>query len=94
MNQESEYQVRPIYFFQIIQKSMKNRTKNSSKKLTFTTLRPTHFETFFRRFEVIAFFIYQVVYRRQKIVHFSRKGCRLPTCLPHTVKASHCPFYC
>ena len=42
MNQESEKQVRPISFFLIMQKSVKNGTKNTLKKLTFTTLRPTH----------------------------------------------------
>ena len=39
----------------MIQKSVKNGTKNSLKKLTFTTLRPTHFESFFRKFELITF---------------------------------------
>ena len=42
MNQESEHQVRPTPFF-FIRKSVKNRTKNSLKKLTFITLRPTRF---------------------------------------------------
>ena len=92
MNQESEYQVRSISFFLIIQKSEKNNSKNSLKKLTFTTFRPTHFESFFRKLEVIAFLFTKLCTDSEKIVHFSRKGCRLPTCLPHTVKASHCPF--
>ena len=47
MNQESENQVKPISFFLMIQTSVKNGTKNSLKKLTFTTLRSTHFESFF-----------------------------------------------
>ena len=93
MYQESEYQVRPISLYRINQKSLKNRTKNSLKKLTFTTLRPTHFEGFFVSSKYCnCIFIYQVVYS-EKIVHFSRKGSRLPTSLPQTVKASHCPFY-
>ena len=94
MNQESENQVRPISFFHMIQKSVKNRTKNSLKKLTFTTLRPTHFESFFRKFEVIAFLFTKLTTDSEKIVPFLRKGCRLPTRLPHTVKTSHGPFYC
>ena len=76
------------------QKSVKNGTKNSLKKLIFTTFRPTHFESFFRKFEVIAFLFSKLSTDSEKIVHFSRKGCRLLTCLPDTVKASHCPFYC
>ena len=94
INPEFEFQARPISFFLIIQKSEKNRTKNSLKKLTFTTLRPTHFEIFFRKFEVIAFLFTKLYTDSEKIVHFWRNGCRLLTCLPHTVKASHCPFYC
>ena len=94
MNQESENQVRPIPFFLIIQKPVKNGTKNSLKKLTFTTLRPTHFESFFCKFEVTAFLFTKLSTDCEKIVHFSRKRCPLPTCLPHTVKVSHCPFYC
>ena len=79
MNQESEYQVRPIsFFFLIIQKSVKNCIENSLKKLTFATLRRTNFESVFRKFEVIAFF-YKVVYRQRKNRLFSKKGCRLPT---------------
>ena len=79
MNQESENQVRPISFFLMIQKSVKNCTKNSLKKLTFTTLRPTDFESFFRKFEVIAFLFTKLSTDSEKIVHFSRKVCRLPT---------------
>ena len=94
MNQESENQVRPISFFLMIQKSVKNGTKNSLKKLTLTTFRPTHFESFFRKFEVIAFLFTKLSTESEKFIYFSRKGCRLPTCLPHTVKASHCSFYC
>ena len=93
INQESEYQVRPISFFLIIQKSVKNRTKNSLKKLTFTTLRATHFESFFRKFDVIAFLFTKLYTDSEKILLFFKKGCRLPTCLPHAVKASHCPLY-
>ena len=94
MNQEFEYQVRPIPFFLMIQKSEKNCPKNSLKILTIITLRPTHFESFFRKFEVIAFLFTKLSTHSEKIVYFSRKGYRLPTCLPHTVKASHCLFYC
>ena len=79
--------------FFLIQKSVKNRTKNSLKKLTFTTLRPTYFESFFCKFEVIAFLFTSMYTDSKKIVHFSRKGCPLPICLPHMVKASHRPFY-
>ena len=78
----------------MIQKSVKNCTKNSLKKLAFTTLRATHFESFFRKFEVIAFLFIKLYTDSEKIVLFFRKGCRLPTCLPHTVKALHCPLYC
>ena len=78
----------------MIQKFVKNSTKNSSKKLTFTTLRRKHFESFFRKFEVIAFLFTKLSTVSEKIVHFLQKGCRLPTCLPHRVKASHSPFYC
>ena len=53
MNQESEYQVRPVSFFLVIQKSVKNGAKTSLKKLTSTTLRPTNFESFFCKFEVL-----------------------------------------
>ena len=92
MNQESENQVRPISFFLMIQKSVKNGAKNSLKKLTFTTLRLKYFESFFRKFEVIAFLFTKLSTDREKFAHFLRKGFRLPTCLPHTMKASHCPF--
>ena len=44
------------------------------KKLTFTTLRPTHFESFFCEFEVIAFLFTKLSTESEKIVHFSRKG--------------------
>ena len=71
MIQESEYQVRPIPFFLIIQKSLKNGTKNSLKKLIFATLRPTHFESFFRKFEVIAFLFTKLSTDSKKIVYFS-----------------------
>ena len=75
LNQESEYQVRPISFFLIIQKSVKNRTKNSLKRLTFTTLRPTYFESFFLKFEVIAFLFTNLYTDSENIVQFLRKGC-------------------
>ena len=78
----------------MFQTFVKNRTKNSLKKLTFTTLRPTHFESFFRKFEVIAFLFTKWSTDSEKIIHLSRKGCRLPICLPQMVKASPCPFYC
>ena len=79
MNQESENQVTPISFFLMIQKSVKNDTKNNLKKLTFTTLRPTHFESFFRKFEVIAFLFTKLSTDSEKNAHFSRKVCCLPT---------------
>ena len=78
MNQESNYEVRPISFFLIIQKSVKNCTKRSLKKLTFGALRPTNFESLFSKFEVIAFLFTKLSTDSEKIVHFSRKGCRLP----------------
>ena len=40
------------------------------------------FESFFRKFEVIAFLFTKLSTVREKIFHFLRKGCRLPTCLP------------
>ena len=70
INQESEYQVRPISFFLIIQKSMNNLPKNSLKKLTFTTLPATHFESFFRKFEVIPFLFTKFYIDSEKIVLF------------------------
>ena len=79
MNQASEYQVRPISFFLIIQKSVENCAKRSLKKLTFATLRPTNFESLFRKFEVIAFLFTKLSSDSEKIVHFSRKRCCLPT---------------
>ena len=93
MNQESENQVRPISCF-YHSKVRQKWYKNSLKKLAFTTLRPTHFESFFRKLEVIAFLFTKLSTDSEKIVHIARKSCRLPTCPPHTVKASHCPFYC
>ena len=83
-----------ISFFLIIQKYVKNRTKNSLKKLTFTTLCPTRFESFFHKFGLIAFLFTKLSIDSEKIVHFLRKGCCLLTCLPHKVKGLHCPFYC
>ena len=62
----------------MIQKSVKNRTKNSLKKLTFTTLLPTHFVSFFCKFEVIAFLFTKLSTDSEKVVHFLRKVCRLP----------------
>ena len=56
--------------------SVKNLTKNSLKKLTFTTLRPTHFESFFRKFEVIAF-SFTKLYRQQKNRSFFEKRLSL-----------------
>ena len=46
---------------------------------------------FFRKFEVTAFLFTKLYTDSEKIVLFFRKGCRLPTCLPHAVKASHLP---
>ena len=74
MDQKPENQVRPISFFLMIQKSMKNRAKNSLKKLTFTTLRPTHFESFFRKCEVIAFLFIKLSTDSKKIIHFREKN--------------------
>ena len=62
---------------------MKNCTKNSLKKSTFTTLRATHFESFFRKFEVIAFLFTKLSTDSEKLVHFLRKGCCMPTFQPH-----------
>ena len=93
MNQESENQVRPISFFLMIQKFVKNGAKNVVKKLTFHTLRPTHFESFFRKFQVIAFLFTKLSTDSEKFIYFSKNGS-LPSCLPHTVKALHCQFYC
>ena len=53
---------------------MKNRTKNSLKKLAFTTLRATHFESFFREFEVIAFLLTKLYTDSEKIVLFLEKA--------------------
>ena len=78
MNQESQKQVRPISFFLIIQKSMKNRTQNSLKKLTFTTLRPTHFESFFRKFELIAFLFTTFSTAAKKLFIFVEKAVVCP----------------
>ena len=40
---------------------------------------------------IIKHFIHQVALaRRQR----RESSCHLPTCLPHTVEASHCPFNC
>ena len=70
INQESECQVRPISFFLVIQKSVNNCPKNSLKKLTFTTLHATHFESFFRKFEVIQFLFTKLYTDSEKIVLF------------------------
>ena len=70
MDQESENQVRRISFFLMIQKLVKYRAKNSLKKLTFTTLRSIHFESFFRKFEVIAFLFTKLSTDSEKILHF------------------------
>ena len=78
INQESEYQVRPISFFLVIQKSVKNRTKNSLKKSTVTTLRATHFESFFRKFEVTAFLFTKLYTDSEKIVLFLEKAVVCP----------------
>ena len=64
----------------------------SLKKLTFATLRRTHLKVFVV-FEVIAFLFTKLSTDSEKNVDFSRKGYPFPTCLPHTVKAAHCPFY-
>ena len=77
MNQESQYQVGPIYFLLMIQKSVKNCTKNSLKKLTFTTLRPTYFETF-RKFEVIAFLFTKLSTNSEKSFIFREKAVVYP----------------
>ena len=49
---------------------MNNRPKNSLKKLTFTTLHATHFESFFRKFEVIPFLFTKLYTDSEKIVLF------------------------
>ena len=79
MNPESEYQVRPISFFSYYSKVRENCTKNTLKKLTITTLRPKHFESLFRKFEVIAFLFTKLSTDSEKIVCFLKKGCHLPT---------------
>ena len=66
---------------------MKTCTKNSLKKLTFATLRTKHFQSFFCKFGVIAILFTMMFTDSEKIVHFLRKGYRLPTCLSHTGKA-------
>ena len=73
MDQESEYQVRPISFFLMIQKFVKNRAKNSLKKLAFTTLCPTHFESFYRKFEVIAFLFTKLSTDRKNYSFFEKR---------------------
>ena len=80
INQESDYQVRPISFcFLIIQKSVKNRTKNSFKKSTFTTLRATHFKSFFRKFEVILhFYLPSCIQTAKKSYFFLKKAVVCP----------------
>ena len=79
MNQESEYQVRPIsFFFLIIQKSVKNCIENSLKKLTFATLRRTNFKSLFRKFEVIAFLFTKLSTDSEKIVCFRKKAVVCP----------------
>ena len=96
INEESEYQVRPISFFLIIQKSVKNRTKNSLKKLTFTVLHSMRhiLKVFFVSSKLLHFYLPSCTQTAKKSYFFFRKGYRLPTCLPYAVKASHCPLYC
>ena len=79
MNQEYEYQVRPISFVSMIQKSVKNRTLNRLKKLTFTTLRPTRFEIFLSKFQVIAFLFPKLSPDSEKSLIFQEKAvvCQL-----------------
>ena len=57
---------------------MKNRTKISLKKPTFTTLRGTHFESFFRKFDVIAFLFTKLYTDSEKIVLFLEKAVVCP----------------
>ena len=78
MNQESEYQVRPISFVSMIQKSLKNRTLNRLKKLTFTTLRPTRFEIFLSKFQVIAFYFPNCLQTAKKSFIFQEKAAVCP----------------
>ena len=73
MDQESENRVRLISFFLMIQKFVKNRAKTSLKKLTFTALRPTHFESFYSYVQSNCIFIYQVVNRQRKNYSFFEK---------------------
>ena len=62
----------------MIQKSVKNNTKNTLKRLTFTTLRPTHFESFFRKFEVIAFSFTKLSTDSEKMFNFREKAAVCP----------------
>ena len=41
-------------------------------------------------------FVHQVALARRQRSDLSvfESSCRLPTCLPHTMEASHCPFNC
>ena len=48
---------------------MKNHTKDSLKKLTFTTFCPKHFESYFCKFEVTAFLFTKLFTDNEKIVH-------------------------
>ena len=65
MNQESEYHVRPIYFFLMTQKSAKNCTKDSFKKLTFTTPAQRILKGFFVSSKN-CIFVHQFVCRHRK----------------------------
>ena len=90
MNQESEYQVRPfLFFFLMIQKSGKNCAKHSLKRLTFTTLRPTLFKSFFCKLEVIALNLPSCLQIAKKLFIFRKKAVVYPP-----VYHTRCPFYC
>ena len=78
MNKESDYQGRTISFFLISQKSEKNCRKNNLKKLIFTALHPTDFESFFRKLKVIAFLFAKLFTVSEKIAHFRENAVLCP----------------
>ena len=63
----------------MIQKLVKNRTKNSLKKSAFTALHMIYFESCFRKFEVIAFFLPSCQQTAKKLFIFREKAAVCPT---------------
>ena len=76
----------------MIQKSVKNSTKTSLKKLTFSTLRPTHFESFFRKFEVITFYFSSCQQTAKKLFIFRGKAVVCPP-VYHTRRKLHTSYF-